>query len=200
VIVRKPWFARVLDPPSEILLEMLEPKDVAVNEAAVERFLYLQNPEVHRWLNGIETAWTMLDSDSLRGLRHEPSGTNRRSTRRCVHPAPVRYRAAGQNVGRGQAQARLARRRAEIWSIGPGRRSASNLTSPMRKSPDLRVAANALNQLRRAAETGGLKLLGLAVIRPLPVVPIPIVVPAVVPSMMVVVAVINAVPPTMRLR
>ena len=35
----KPWFTRVLDPPCEILLEMLEPKDVAVNEAAVERFL-----------------------------------------------------------------------------------------------------------------------------------------------------------------
>ena len=35
----------MLDPPSEILLEMLEPKDVAVNGASVERFLY-QNVQI----------------------------------------------------------------------------------------------------------------------------------------------------------
>jgi hypothetical protein len=33
VIIRTPWFARMLDPPSEILLEMFEPKNAAVNEA-----------------------------------------------------------------------------------------------------------------------------------------------------------------------
>jgi len=38
---------------------------------------YLENPEVRRWLNGVEPAWTMLEFDSLNALRHEPSGTNR---------------------------------------------------------------------------------------------------------------------------
>jgi hypothetical protein len=37
---------------------------------------FLQNPEVRRWLNGVEPAWTMLEFDSLNALRHEPSGTN----------------------------------------------------------------------------------------------------------------------------
>ena len=38
-IIRKPWFTWMVDPASEILLEMVEPKDVGFNEAAVERFL-----------------------------------------------------------------------------------------------------------------------------------------------------------------
>jgi hypothetical protein len=37
---------------------------------------FLENPEVRRWLNGIEPAWTMLDFDSLNALRHEPSASN----------------------------------------------------------------------------------------------------------------------------
>jgi hypothetical protein len=37
---------------------------------------FLQNPEVRRWLNGVEPAWTMLEFNSLNALRHEPSGSN----------------------------------------------------------------------------------------------------------------------------
>jgi hypothetical protein len=37
---------------------------------------FLQNPEVRRWLNGIEPAWTMLEFNSLNALRHEPSASN----------------------------------------------------------------------------------------------------------------------------
>jgi hypothetical protein len=38
---------------------------------------FLANPEVRRWLNGVEPAWTVLDFDSFNGLRHEPSASNR---------------------------------------------------------------------------------------------------------------------------
>ena len=37
---------------------------------------FLDNPEVRRWLNGVEPAWTMLEFNSLNALRHEPSRTN----------------------------------------------------------------------------------------------------------------------------
>jgi hypothetical protein len=37
---------------------------------------FLENPEVRRWLNGIEPAWTMLEFDSFNALRHEPSASN----------------------------------------------------------------------------------------------------------------------------
>src|SRR5690348_2502873 len=37
---------------------------------------FLQNPDVLRWLNGVEPAWTMLEFDSLNALRHEPSASN----------------------------------------------------------------------------------------------------------------------------
>jgi hypothetical protein len=37
---------------------------------------FLQNPDVRRWLNGVEPAWTMLEFDSLNALRHEPSASN----------------------------------------------------------------------------------------------------------------------------
>src|SRR3954468_12062039 len=36
----------------------------------------LQNPEVSRWLNGIEPAWTMLNFDSCKALLDEPSASN----------------------------------------------------------------------------------------------------------------------------
>jgi len=39
VILQTPRFARVFDGPSEILLEMVESKNVAVNEAPVESLL-----------------------------------------------------------------------------------------------------------------------------------------------------------------
>jgi hypothetical protein len=35
------------------------------------------NPEVLCWLNGVEPAWTMLEFDSYRALRMEPSASNR---------------------------------------------------------------------------------------------------------------------------
>jgi hypothetical protein len=37
---------------------------------------FLENPEVRRWLNGVEPTWTMLDFDSFNALRHEPSASN----------------------------------------------------------------------------------------------------------------------------
>jgi hypothetical protein len=75
---------------------------------------FLQNPEVRRWLNGIEPIWTMLEFDSFNALHEEPSASNQ----------------------------------------------------AIRLEPDLAdveisvsaVTANALILLRRAAETGGLKL------------------------------------------
>ena len=75
---------------------------------------FLQNPEVRRWLNGVEPAWTMLDFDSLNALRHEPSASNH--------------------------AIRLEPDLADAEICGSA------------------VTANALILLRRAAETGGLKL------------------------------------------
>jgi hypothetical protein len=37
---------------------------------------FLQNPEVRRWLNGVEPAWAMLHFDSFNALHDEPSGSN----------------------------------------------------------------------------------------------------------------------------
>ncbi len=37
---------------------------------------FLANPEVRRWLNGVEPAWTMLEFDSFNALHDEPSGSN----------------------------------------------------------------------------------------------------------------------------
>src|SRR6266403_808747 len=37
---------------------------------------FLQNPEVRRWLNGVEPAWTILEFNSLNALRDEPSASN----------------------------------------------------------------------------------------------------------------------------
>src|SRR5215203_4857691 len=34
---------------------------------------FLQDPQVRRWLDGVEPAWTLLTFDSLRALRREPS-------------------------------------------------------------------------------------------------------------------------------
>ena len=38
---------------------------------------FLLDPEVHRWLGGVEPAWTLLDMESLNALRREPSKDNR---------------------------------------------------------------------------------------------------------------------------
>jgi hypothetical protein len=75
---------------------------------------FLENPEVRRWLNGVEPAWTMIDFDSLNALRHEPSASN--------HAIRLEPDLADAEIS-GSA-----------------------------------VTANALILLRRAAETGGLKL------------------------------------------
>jgi hypothetical protein len=37
---------------------------------------FLTNPEVLRWLDGIEPAWTVLDYDSYNALREGPSASN----------------------------------------------------------------------------------------------------------------------------
>ena len=37
---------------------------------------FLQNPEVRRWLDGVEPAWTMLEFDSYNALHDEPSAEN----------------------------------------------------------------------------------------------------------------------------
>ena len=34
------------------------------------------DPKIREWLNGIEPAWTMLESNSLDSLTQEPSATN----------------------------------------------------------------------------------------------------------------------------
>jgi hypothetical protein len=34
---------------------------------------FLHDPQVRRWLDGVEPAWTLLTFDSLRALRQEPS-------------------------------------------------------------------------------------------------------------------------------
>src|SRR5215467_470485 len=75
---------------------------------------FLESPEVRRWLNGIEPAWTMLEFYSFNALRHEPSGTNHAIR---LEPDLTNAEIAGSAV-----------------------------------------TANALLLLRRAAETGGLKL------------------------------------------
>jgi hypothetical protein len=75
---------------------------------------FLTTPEVRRWLNGVEPAWTMLDFDSFNALHDEPSASN------------------------------------------PAIRLEPNLTATEISASA--VTANALSLLRRAAETGGLKL------------------------------------------
>jgi hypothetical protein len=75
---------------------------------------FLENPEVRRWLNGVEPAWTMLEFNSLNALRHEPSASN--------HAIRLEPDLADAEIS-GSA-----------------------------------VTANALLLLRRAVETGGLKL------------------------------------------
>jgi len=75
---------------------------------------FLDSPEVRRWLNGVEPAWTMLEFNSLNALRHEPSRTN--------HAIRLEPELANAEIS-GSA-----------------------------------VTANVLLLLRRAAETGGLKL------------------------------------------
>jgi hypothetical protein len=38
---------------------------------------FFHDPEVRRWLDGVEPAWTLLDMESLNALRREPSKENR---------------------------------------------------------------------------------------------------------------------------
>src|SRR5215203_2921796 len=39
---------------------------------------FLQDPQVRKWLDGVEPAWTLLTFDSLRALRQEPSAVQTR--------------------------------------------------------------------------------------------------------------------------
>jgi hypothetical protein len=75
---------------------------------------FLANPEVRRWLNGVEPAWTLLEFDSFNALHEEPS-TNNNAIR-----------------------------------LEPKLTATEVLASP--------VAVNTMLLLRKAAETGGLKL------------------------------------------
>ena len=75
---------------------------------------FSQNPEVRRWLNSVEPAWTMLEFNSFNAPHDEPSANN--------------------------------------YAI----RLEPNLTTT--EISGSAVTANAQNLLRRAAETGGLKL------------------------------------------
>jgi len=75
---------------------------------------FLENPEVRRWLNGVEPAWTILDFDSFNALHDEPSANNH-----AIRLEP-------------------------------------NLTTA--EISGSAITANALLLLRRAADTGGLKL------------------------------------------
>jgi len=75
---------------------------------------FLENPDVRRWLNGVEPAWTTLEFNSLNALRHEPSASN--------HAIRLEPNLANAEISRSA------------------------------------VTANTLLLLRRAAETGGLKL------------------------------------------
>src|SRR5215470_11600173 len=38
---------------------------------------FLADPDVRRWLGGVEPAWVLLNFDSVRALRQEPSRENR---------------------------------------------------------------------------------------------------------------------------
>src|SRR5215469_11670811 len=75
---------------------------------------FLANPEVRRWLNGVEPAWTMLEFDSFNALHDEPSINN------------------------------------NAIRLEPKLTVTEVLASA--------VAVNTMHLLRRAAETGGLKL------------------------------------------
>jgi hypothetical protein len=75
---------------------------------------FLENPEVRRWLNGVEPAWTMLEFGSFNALHDEPSGNNN-----AIRLEP--------------------------------KLTATELSAAA-------VAVNTMLLLRRAAETGGLKL------------------------------------------
>ena len=75
---------------------------------------FLANPEVRRWLNGVEPAWTMLEFDSFNALHDEPSANNN-----AIRLEP--------------------------------KLTATEVSLSA-------VAVNAMLLLRRAAETGGLKL------------------------------------------
>src|SRR5712691_2485778 len=98
MIIWTPGFARVLDSPSEILLEMLEPENMAVDEAPVERFLY-QNFQVahaeHR--NGALPA----DPEEVLRLRsHLHEGVPKESP----GPVPIQF-SPRRNHGEGLAHA-----------------------------------------------------------------------------------------------
>ena len=46
---------------------------IMAGSSAVVAPAFLDNPEVRRWLNGVEPAWTMLDFGSYNALHDEPS-------------------------------------------------------------------------------------------------------------------------------
>ena len=63
---------------------------------------FLHDPQVRKWLDGIEPAWTLLTFDSLRALRQEPSA-GVRSDR--GGNGPVRFE---ESMDRGCPQRRIS--------------------------------------------------------------------------------------------
>jgi hypothetical protein len=58
---------------------------------------FLQDPQVRKWLGGVEPAWTLLTFESLRALRHEPSAAQ--TAIRIANDLTV-GEIAGSSVGR----------------------------------------------------------------------------------------------------
>ena len=56
---------------------------------------FLANPEVRRWLNGVEPAWTMLEFDSFNALHDEPSANNNAI---CLEPKLTATEVSGSAV------------------------------------------------------------------------------------------------------
>ena len=60
---------------------------------------FLTNPEVRRWLGGVEPAWTLLDFDSFCALKEEPSRENRTiSLSNDVTDAEIKLSAVARNI------------------------------------------------------------------------------------------------------
>src|SRR5204863_189649 len=103
---------------------------------------FLHDPQVRKWLDGVEPAWTLLTFDSLRALRQEPSASQAairiandlsadeiagsalaRNT--CTLPRPARLLAAGGHrhcavVASGFRRRLANRREADAAMYHPG--------------------------------------------------------------------------------
>src|SRR3954467_12770777 len=72
---------------------------------------FLENPEVRRWLNGVEPAWTMLEFNSLNALRSRALGYQRRDP-----PGTPPYQRGNRRVcGYGQTAAPTSTSSRDRW-------------------------------------------------------------------------------------